>query len=84
GVAIAPPSGFGTPRSATPPTAPSPTFGLGRKPTVCLLAQPKRRKQPERYVKYGLKYSEYNDKILVTYLTKNQIFEIIEKQGEIK
>jgi hypothetical protein len=36
------------------------------------------------YVKYGLKYSEYNENILIMYLTKNQIFEIMERLGETK
>jgi hypothetical protein len=29
-----------------------------RKPTVCFIVPPKRRKQPERYVQYGLKFIE--------------------------
>jgi hypothetical protein len=44
------------------------------------LSQPQKRHiQPGRYVKYGLKCSEYNGNILIMYLTKNQIFAILKR-----
>jgi hypothetical protein len=41
--------------------APTPhysTFLLPWKPTVSFIGQQKRRKQPERYAKFGVKFSE--------------------------
>jgi hypothetical protein len=55
-------AGLASIRLGQSPTAPSHAslrhIWAARKPTVCFIVPPKRRKQPERYVPFALKFSE--------------------------